>query len=89
MLSKEDTKKICTISKKYNVKRVLLFGSSIDPNSEAKDIDLAVEGINGRDFFSYYSELYFGLSKPVDLVDLKNKNKFADLVRIEGLVIYG
>lgn len=89
MLSQEDKEKICSISKKYKVKKVLLFGSSLEQGAEANDIDLAVEGVADKFFFTYCTELYFNLSKPVDLVDLTSKSKFNDLVRSEGVVIYG
>lgn len=89
MISKEDKEKICTISKKYKVKKVLLFGSSLNPNTEANDIDLAVEGVDDRDYFKYCGELLFGLSKPVDIIDLKTKSKFNDLIKAEGVLIYG
>ena len=89
MISKEDKDKIRAISKKYKVKKVLLFGSCLEPDTKANDIDLAVEGIEAKVFFKYYGELYFSLSKPVDLVDLKSKSKFNDLVRMEGVAIYG
>ena len=45
MISEKDKNKIRDIAKQYNVKKIILFGSSIDPSKESKDIDLAVEGI--------------------------------------------
>ena len=56
---------------------------------EARDIDIAVEGISARDFFRFYGELMFALSKPVDVVDLSGDSKFLDLVRREGVPLYG
>jgi predicted nucleotidyltransferase len=89
MISKEDTKTIRDISKKYHIKRVLLFGSGLDPKKESRDIDIAVEGINPRDFFDYYGDLVLKLSKPVDLIDLSETSKFVTLVKKEGVAIYG
>ncbi len=89
MISDIDKQQICEVSKKYNAKKVILFGSNLSGVSDAMDIDLAVEGVSPEDFFDYYSELIFSLSKPVDLVDLANKNKFTDIVEKEGLVVYG
>ena len=68
---------------------MLLFGSSADPDREAKDIDLAVEGVAPADFFAFYGELLFSLSKPVDLIDLSTDSKFVRLVRKEGIPVYG
>lgn len=89
MLNKKDKETILEISRKYKAKRVLLFGSSLDPDEEGRDIDLAVEGIAPREFFKYYGDLMLKLSKPVDLIDLSEKSKFTELVKREGLPVYG
>ena len=89
MISKDDKKKISEISKKYKVKKVLLFGSSLSSDSEVGDIDLAVEGVAPDRFFEFYGELLFGLSKPVDVVDLSKKSRFTDFISRKGVVIYG
>ena len=87
MITIKDKKRIQEISKKYNVKRVLLFGSSISTNGN--DIDLAVEGVNPREFYHFYADLIFSLSKPVDLVDLSGTTKFIQMIQQEGVLLYG
>jgi predicted nucleotidyltransferase len=89
MITQADQQAIETICRKYGVKRALLFGSSLDTTREARDIDIAVEGISARDFFRFYGELMFALSKPVDVVDLAGDSKFLDLIRREGVPLYG
>ncbi len=89
MLTIKDKRIIQEISQKYCAKRVLLFGSSLDPAKENRDIDVAVEGVSQRDFFRYYGDLLFALSKPVDLIDLSGKSKFIDLIKQEGVLLYG
>ena len=89
MIAETDQKAIRSICQKYGVKRALLFGSSLDTTREGRDIDLAVEGIAPRDFFRFYGELMFVVSKPVDLVDLSGRSKFLDLIRREGVPLYG
>jgi len=66
-----------------------MFGSSCDPDTDGNDIDLAVEGIPDSLFFKFYSELIFSLSKPVDIFDLRKKQKFRDAILAEGLILYG
>ena len=68
---------------------MLLFGSSIDPTRPARDIDLAVEGLAPEKFFHFYGDLLFGVSMPVDLIDLTEDTKFNRLVRDGGLLLYG
>ncbi|MEI6614697.1 MAG: nucleotidyltransferase domain-containing protein, partial [Chrysiogenales bacterium] len=89
MISESDKKIIQQFSKKYHLKRVLLFGSSIDATRESRDIDIAVEGIAPQDFFKYYGDLLLSLSKPVDVIDLSETSRFVALVRKEGIPIYG
>jgi predicted nucleotidyltransferase len=89
MIADSDKKIIHDISRRYHAKRVLLFGSSIDPKRESHDIDIAVEGISPKDFFKYYGDLIFSLSKPVDVIDIKGKSKFISLILREGSLLYG
>ncbi|OGW94796.1 MAG: hypothetical protein A3I73_02580 [Omnitrophica bacterium RIFCSPLOWO2_02_FULL_45_16] len=89
MIADTDKKIIRDISKQYHAKKVLLFGSSTDPEKESSDIDIAVEGISAKDFFKYYGDLIFSLSKPVDVIDIKGESKFISLILQEGTLIYG
>ena len=89
MISAEDRDSISKIAERYDVGRLLLFGSSIDPSRHARDIDLAVEGLAPEEFFRFYGDLLFGVSMPVDLIDLSEDTKFNRLVRDEGFLLYG
>jgi len=89
MISEKDRETIEGISRQYRAKRVLLFGSSIDPDKESHDIDIAVEGVPPEDFFKYYGDLMLKLSKPVDLIDLSIPSKFVRLILQEGVLLYG
>ncbi len=89
MISEIDRQQIQTICRECGAKRALLFGSSLDTSREARDIDLAVEGVAPRDFFRFYGERIFALSKPVDAVDLSGQSKFLDLVRRDGVPLLG
>lgn len=89
MITDKDYKTIKAISQKYQIKRVLIFGSSLESNRESKDIDIAIEGISPKDFYQYYGELLLLLSKPVDIIDLSIKSKFTDLIQKEGTLLYG
>ena len=89
MITDIDKKTICEISKKYHAKRVLIFGSSLDPERKNRDIDIAVEGISPKDFYRYYGDLMFSLSKPVDVIDISGSSKFIKMILQEGTPIYG
>ena len=88
MITELEKKAIREISERYRAKRVLLFGSSLDITKESLDIDIAVEGIQPKDFFKYYGDLLLTLPKPVDVVDLSGTSKFVKLIQQEGVVLY-
>lgn len=89
MITEQEKTIIVDISQRYKPRKVFLFGSALIPNKVSNDIDLAVEGIDDKDFFGFYGDLIFALDKPVDMVDLKRDTKFNRLVRQTGTVIYG
>ena len=89
MIADIDRKTIEEISKRYHAKRVFLFGSSLIPGRESMDIDIAVEGIPPKEFYRYYGDLLFALSKSIDVIDLSGTSKFLQLIKKEGVLIYG
>jgi len=89
MISESEKDIILQCAKKYEASTVILFGSSLGDEQNANDIDLGVKGIDPRQFFKFYAELFKKLSKPVDLVDLTRKSLFNDLIEETGMRIYG
>jgi predicted nucleotidyltransferase len=89
MVSQQDMETIKQVSRKYNAQKVILFGSSLDSQRTARDIDLAIDGIAPEDYYRYCGELMMSLTKPVDIVDLSVPSKFVDIIREEGVVVYG
>ncbi len=86
MITEEDKDTIIRCAKRYNVKSVILFGSSTRDDIESNDIDIGVKGIEPRLFFKFYAELFKKLPKSVDL---SRKSVFNDLVEETGVKIYG
>jgi predicted nucleotidyltransferase len=89
MLKQTEIDAIRTIAGEFGVKRVLLFGSSLEENSESSDIDLAVEGIVDAMFFKFLARLISALPKPVDLIDMSDELPINQIIRRSGKVIYG
>ena len=89
MITEYEKNVILRYAKKYNVSSVFLFGSSIEKEEGANDIDLGVRGIEKKLFFKFYAELVKHLSKPIDLVDLSQKSLFNDIIEETGVRIYG
>lgn len=89
MISESEKDIILQCAKKFEASIVILFGSSLGDEQNANDIDLGVKGIDLRQIFKFYAELFKRLSKPVDLVDLTRKSLFNDLIEETGMRIYG
>lgn len=78
------------IAEKYDVKRVILFGSRARGDyHRASDIDLAVEGGRITDFILDVKETTSTLLN-FDIVDLEKTapGKFLEAVKKEGIVLY-
>lgn len=88
MLDTRSLKFITSCARDYDVKAVWLFGSALKEEADYRDIDLAVEGIDSRKFYDFYSRLFWGLSKPVDLVDLSEDLPIISLIRQTGTIIH-
>jgi predicted nucleotidyltransferase len=89
MITGKVKKAIESCAKAFDVRTVWLFGSAADMDeSQARDIDLAVEGLPADKFFEFYTRLFFELPKPVDLVDLSQETPIASIVREKGICIY-
>jgi len=88
MITDTDKKIIEQLARKYRAKRVVLFGSSLSSTQEYRDIDIAVEGIEEKNFYAFYGELMCALSKPIDIIDLSKKTRFIELILREGIPLY-
>lgn len=82
-LSEQDRKAIVEEAERAGINAVFVFGSSLLDASEPNDIDVAVEGVPRGAFFRFYAALSRRLSKPLDVVDLDNRNSVTDLIARE------
>lgn len=89
MIADTDRQIIERLAKRYGIKRVVLFGSSLSQERQSHDIDIGVEGIAEEDFFAFYGELLCALSKPVDVIDLSAASRFVELLKREGVPLHG
>jgi predicted nucleotidyltransferase len=81
-------KAIAAIAEDFQPSAVWMFGSALENEQTAADIDLAVEGLPPERFFDFYGRLFFELPKPVDLVDLSQDPPIATIIREKGVRIY-
>ena len=89
-LEKSIENEIIELAKRYNFKKVILFGSRArGDNNDRSDIDLAISGGDFVNFSLDVEEKVFTLLK-FDIVNLDKENKIDFLNEIErdGIVLY-
>jgi predicted nucleotidyltransferase len=79
-----------TILKRHGATKIVLFGSlcsgALGPRS---NIDLAVEGIDGRAFTRAFADLMMAVDWPVDLKPLEELDApFRDAILAKGTILY-
>lgn len=81
--------KIVSISKEFGAKKLLLFGSCLSNIKFARDIDIAVSGVNPRDFFRFYGKISMTVDDEVDLIDLDDvREHLRKRILSKGKLIY-
>lgn len=89
---RKDVKKAVKILKDNGAKEVYIFGSIANGKfDENSDIDIAVRGLNEKDFYRVASILMFELENEMDLIDLDDKeDRFSQMIlKIGGLLKVG
>ena len=88
----EDIKKAVSILKENGAKEVYIFGSIVNGKfNNNSDIDIAVKGLEQKDFYKVASILMFELENEFDLIDLDDtENSFSQmLLKVGGLLKVG
>ncbi|MGR3319248.1 MAG: nucleotidyltransferase family protein [Candidatus Anammoxibacter sp.] len=84
-----DLEKIVAISKEFDAKKILLFGSCLDDIESARDIDIAVSGINPKEFFRYYGKVSIAVKDEVDIINLDDiREHLYKRIISDGKIVY-
>ncbi len=89
--ARRDLEKAVKILRRYDVKRVFLFGSLCQPGRfyPGSDIDLAVEGIHAQLFNRAAADLMMSMDWSVDLKSLEEvDDSFRSMIIRKGEQIY-
>jgi predicted nucleotidyltransferase len=76
-----------TLAKAYGATRLILFGSALARPQEARDLDLACDGVVGWKLYELGARLEEELSIPLDLVPLTPSTPFTRLIERKGRVL--
>lgn len=79
--------RIISLAKQYKVSSLILFGSFLDDDIQANDIDLACDGINDWKLYELASKIEDDLNISIDLIPLSPANKFTKYITKRGKVL--
>lgn len=80
--------KAVAIARRYGASRVVLFGRAQTDPDKARDLDIAVRGVPGWEFFEMAADLERTLRIPLDIIPLDEDTPFTRLVEERGRVLY-
>ena len=86
-ITKAQIEKIVSLAKSYGATRLILFGSIIETPTQARDIDIACDGIAGWKLYELAARLEEELHTPLDLVPLSPPSRFTKRIESKGRVI--
>ena len=75
------------LAKAYGATRLILFGSAASAPEQARDLDLACDGVSGWSLYELGARLEEELQIPLDLVPLTPPTRFTRLVEQRGKVL--
>lgn len=85
----KELKSIVDISKKFEVKKVILFGSCLEDIESARDIDIAVSGVRPESFFEMYGQILDEIDDELDLLPLEYiREHLSTRILSQGVVLY-
>jgi predicted nucleotidyltransferase len=76
------------LAKAYGATRLVLFGSYLNTPDQARDLDLAVDGVSGWKLYELAARLEETLHVPLDLVPLHPATPLTQQIESHGRVLY-
>lgn len=80
----EQIEQAVALAKEFGATRLILFGSAATTSGQARDLDLACEGVPGWKLYELGARLEKELRIPLDLVPLSPKTPFTRLIEERG-----
>jgi predicted nucleotidyltransferase len=86
-IHQEQLDRAIAIAISYGATRLILFGSAAIKPDEARDLDLACDGVEGWEFYELVARLEEELEMPLDLISLNPPTRFTRLIERKGKVL--
>jgi len=75
------------LAKAYGATRLILFGSALENPEQARDLDMAFEGVTGWKLYELGARLEEELGVSLDIVSLSPPTRFTRLIESKGRVL--
>jgi predicted nucleotidyltransferase len=86
-VQQEQIERAVALAKAYGATRLILFGSAATAPDQARDLDLACDGVSGWKFYELGARLEEELRIPLDLIPLDPPTRFTRLIEQRGKVL--
>lgn len=86
-ITQAQIEKIVSLAKSSGATRLILFGSIIETPAQARDIDIACDGVRGWKLYELAARLEEELHTPLDLVPLNPPSRFTRHIESKGRII--
>ena len=83
----EQLERAVALAKVYGATRLILFGSALDRPEQARDLDLACDGVLGWKLYELGARLEEELQVALDLIPLTPSTRFTRLIERKGKVL--
>ena len=83
----EQLDRAIALAKSFGATRLILFGSAANTPDEARDLDLACDGVSGWKFYELGARLEEELKVSLDLISLSPPTRFTRLIERKGKVL--
>jgi predicted nucleotidyltransferase len=86
-IQREQLERAIALAKDYGATRLILFGSALDRPGQARDLDLACDGVLGWKLYELGARLEEELQVALDLIPLTPSTRFTRLIERKGKVL--
>ena len=86
-IKQDQLDRVVTLAKAYGATRLILFGSAAATPEQARDLDLACDGVSGWSLYALGARLEEELQIPLDLIPLTPPTRFTRSIEQQGKVL--
>jgi predicted nucleotidyltransferase len=86
-IRQEQISRAIELARAYGATRLILFGTAAERPDQARDLDLACDGVPGWKLYELGARLEEELRVPLDLVPLTPPTRFTQMIEQRGKVL--